>query len=51
MTFTRAQNFLKHGHNAAPLKRGEVAAIAKAVKGYKLKNNITINNRKNRRSK
>lgn len=49
MTFTRAQNFLKHGHNAAPLKRGEVGAIAKAVKEYKLRDDITINNRKKRR--
>jgi len=50
MTFTRAQNFLKHGHNAAPLKRGEVGAIAKAVKEYKLRDDITINNRKKRRN-
>jgi hypothetical protein len=51
MTFTRAQSFLKHGHNAAPLKRGEVAEIAKAVKKYKLRDDITVNNRKNRRVK
>ena len=49
MTYTRAQSFLKYGHNAAPLKRGEVAAIAKAVKEYKLRDDININNRKKRR--
>ena len=49
MTYTRAQNFLKHGHNATPLKRGEVGEIARAVKKYKLKNDININNRKKRR--
>lgn len=49
MTYTRAQKAMKHGVSAAPLKRSEVGEIARAVKSYKLKNDITINNRRQRR--
>jgi hypothetical protein len=49
MTYTNAQNALKKGLNAAPLKRGDVAEIARAAKAYKLKNDVTINNRKKMR--
>jgi hypothetical protein len=49
MTYTRAQKAMKHGVSAAPLKRSEVGDIARAVKSYKLKNDITINNRRQRR--
>lgn len=50
MAYTRVQNVFKRGIGAAPLKRSEVGEIAKAVKAYKLKNDITINNRRRRRN-
>ena len=50
MTYTRVQNVLKRGVNAAPLKRSEVGEIARAVKAYKLKNDITIHNRRQRKN-
>lgn len=50
MTYTRVQNVFKRGIGAAPLKRSEVGEIARAVKAYKLKNDITINNRRQRKN-
>lgn len=49
MTYTRVQNVFKRGIGAAPLKRSEVGEIARAVKAYKLKNDITFQNRRQRR--
>lgn len=49
MTYTRVQNVFKKGIGFAPIKRSEVGEIARAVKAYKLKNDITFQNRKQRR--
>ena len=49
MTYTRVQNVFKKGIGAAPLKRGEAGEIARAVKAYKIKDDITIYSRRQRR--
>jgi hypothetical protein len=50
MTYTRVQNVFKRGIGAAPLKRSEVGEIARAVKAYKIKDDITIYSRRQRRN-
>jgi hypothetical protein len=50
MTYTRIQNVFKKGVGAAPLKRSEAGEIARAVKAYKIKDNITIYSRRQRRN-
>lgn len=49
MTYTRIQNVFKKGVGAAPLKRNEAGEIARAVKAYKIKDDITIYSRRQRR--
>ena len=48
--YTGIYKILGRGIDAAPLTRNEVAEITRAVKAYKLKNNVTITNRKQRRN-
>lgn len=50
MKFIGVYKIIGRGIESAPLKRNEVAEITRAVKAYKLKNNITITNRKQRRN-
>jgi hypothetical protein len=50
MTYTRVQNVFKRGIGAAPLKRSEAGEIARAVKAYKIKDDITIYSRRQRRN-
>ena len=50
MTYTRIQNVFKKGVGAAPLKRNEAGEIARAVKAYKIKDDITIYSRRQRRN-
>lgn len=49
MTYTRVQNVFKKGIGFAPIKRSEVGEIARAVKAYKIKDDITIYSRRQRR--
>lgn len=50
MKYTGIHKILGRGIDAAPLKRNEVAEITRAVKAYKLNNQMTIRNRKQRRN-
>lgn len=45
----RVTKVLQDGVNSAPLTRGEAGAIHRAAKAYKLKNDITIYNRRHRK--
>jgi hypothetical protein len=48
MKHSGVYKMLGRGVDSAPLKRNEVAEITKAVKAYKLNNEMTIRNRKQR---
>ena len=50
MKFIGVHKILGRGVDAAPLKRNEVAEITRAVKAYKLKDDVTITKRKQRRN-
>jgi hypothetical protein len=50
MKHSGVYKIIGRGIESAPLKRNEVAEITRAVKAYKLKNNVTITNRKQRRN-